>query len=260
MTTPLYTPTLCHSPAYQLNWSYTLFWREVPPTDLTLEALQIATEPDGIRILQHEHTHPKVSQFLISTRPEIAPKTIAQRVKGRLQHLIRKNVPKAFQRNYALRSIGSTRRSKLEAYLESQLDHHPNADPTFTERLEALQLSNREVDFESYQETTHARYWHNLHIVLVNECRYREGDLDRLTAMRSMLVKAASKKGHQIGHVAMLPDHLHFLLRASLVESPQNIVLAYMNNLAYAVGQKSIFAPSYFVGTFSEYDLGAIPS
>jgi hypothetical protein len=33
-----------------------------------------------------------------------------------------------------------------------------------------------------------------------------------------------------------------------------------MNNLAYACGMKPIFPCSGFIGTFGEYDLGAVPS
>jgi len=32
-----------------------------------------------------------------------------------------------------------------------------------------------------------------------------------------------------------------------------------MNNLAYTCGMKPVFRFSYYVGTFSEYDLGVIP-
>jgi hypothetical protein len=44
-----------------------------------------------------------------------------------------------------------------------------------------------------------------------------------------------------------------------LEESPEAVVLGYMNNLAYACGMKPCFQFSYYVGTFSEYDLGVIP-
>ena len=36
-------------------------------------------------------------------------------------------------------------------------------------------------------------------------------------------------------------------------------MLGYMNNLAYVHGMKPAFRFSYYVGTFSEYDLGVIP-
>ena len=37
-------------------------------------------------------------------------------------------------------------------------------------------------------------------------------------------------------------------------------MLSYMNNLAHVCGLKKVFNYSYYVGTFSEYDIGVIPS
>jgi hypothetical protein len=90
MPTPIYTPDNCHSPAYQLDWSYTIFWRASPLDTSSLGALQQLNAPDHIRILEHEFRRHHVSQFLISTRLSVAPLRIAQRVKGRLQRLVRR--------------------------------------------------------------------------------------------------------------------------------------------------------------------------
>ena len=89
MSQPIYTPTTCSNPAFQLEWSYSAFWRNKPTECSWLGQLKELNEPDHIRILQHTFEEPNVSKFLISTRPEVAPILIAQRVKGRLQHLIR---------------------------------------------------------------------------------------------------------------------------------------------------------------------------
>jgi hypothetical protein len=37
------------------------------------------------------------------------------------------------------------------------------------------------------------------------------------------------------------------------------IAVRFMNNLAYRDGMKRMFEFGYYVGTFGEYDLGAIP-
>jgi hypothetical protein len=52
---------------------------------------------------------------------------------------------------------------------------------------------------------------------------------------------------------------LHLALGCNLEESPESVVLGYLNNLAFARGMQAVFRYSYFVGTFSEYDLGVIP-
>src|SRR4029077_19121670 len=63
----------------------------------------------------HGFKPPNISQLLVSTTPSVAPALIAQRVKGRLQHIVRAAQPKAFRRHYSLRSLGSTRSEKLDA-------------------------------------------------------------------------------------------------------------------------------------------------
>src|SRR5687767_12771116 len=112
MPQPLYTPENTRA-AYQLNWSYALFWHATPKNIDWLEALKRATEKDHIRILNHSFDPPNVSKFLVSTLPAVAPELIPHRVKGRLQHLLQRETPNAFRRNYSLRSIGSTKRDKV---------------------------------------------------------------------------------------------------------------------------------------------------
>jgi REP element-mobilizing transposase RayT len=258
MPTPIYTSENCKA-AYQLYWVHSLFWRTPPGDTGWFEELKRLTEDDGIRLLQHKFEEPNVSKLLVSTKPEVAPRLIAQRVKGRLQHLIRERLPDAFRRNYAIRSVGSTKRENLEKYLEGQLRHHPMADTRIGDRFEQYQMNNAEVDLSRPSETTHARYWYNLHLVMVNEERWREVNESRLAAVRDMIVKAAAAKGHWLSRGAIVADHVHLTMRCKLEESPQDVALPYMNNVAYALGMKPALQFSYFVGTFGEYDLGVIP-
>ena len=259
MPTPIYTETNCDNPAFQLDWSYSAFWHKPPKDDSWLDDLRELNEKDGIRILQHEFNEPAVSQFLISTRPQVKPMIMVQRVKGRLQHLMRKTTPNAFQRNYGLRSIGSTRREKLEAYLASQLAHHPMADSRVTERLARFQIHDPCVDLSKPRRTSHAQYWYNLHIVLVNDQRYMEIRESVLQEICQMIVASAQEKEHWLSRSAIIPDHIHLALGCKLEESPSEVALSYLNNLSFACGMKPVFRYGYYVGAFSEYDLGVIP-
>jgi REP element-mobilizing transposase RayT len=73
-----------------------------------------------------------------------------------------------------------------------------------------------------------------------------------------MFFKAARQKGHRISRLALLPDHLHATLGCGFDESPEEVALGYMNNLAFVHGMKPIFCNSYYVGTFGDYDIRAI--
>ena len=92
---PIYTLDNCHA-AYQLNWSLSVFWHQPPTAADWLDALQTATEPDGVRVLEHRLADERMSQFLVSTKPAVSPHALVRTVKGRLQYLVRGERPKAF--------------------------------------------------------------------------------------------------------------------------------------------------------------------
>ncbi|MBC7853195.1 MAG: transposase [Pirellulaceae bacterium] len=217
-----------------------------------------ATEKDHIRILNHSFEPPHVSKFLVSTLPAVAPELIPHRIKGRLQHLLQREMPNAFRRNYSLRSIGSTKRDKVEAYLASQLEHHPMADERVQKRLAEYQICEPQVDLSHERQTSHAIYWYNLHLVFVMRDRDMRLDHGELSALREMIRGAARAKGHLLSRAAILPDHVHLTLGCNLEESPEVVALSFMNNICFALGMKPVFQYSYWVGTFGEYDLGAV--
>lgn len=133
------------------------------------------------------------------------------------------------------------------------------ADANVRERLKQYQIYCPDVDLSEPQTSSHGRYWYNLHIVLVNDGRFMEIRDAVLRGLKETIVKAARRKNHRLSRVAIVPDHIHMTLGCNLEEAPEEVVLSYMNNLAYGCGMKPVFRYSYFVGTFSEYDLGVIP-
>ena len=62
-----------------------------------------------------------------------------------------------------------------------------------------------------------------------------------------------------LARASIVPEHIHLSLGCNLEESPLDVALSYMNNLAYASEQRPVFKFGCFVGTFGEYDLGVIP-
>lgn len=244
--------------AFQLDWSLTIFWRKPPWTDNWFGELQTVMESDGIRLLKHRFSRPDMSLFLVSTKPDVLPINIPRRVKGRLQYVLRSCVEKPFQRNYDLRSIGSTNRTKLEAYLGSQLEHHPEEDRKLHWMLANMQVTRPDVDLSQPRFSSHGRYSSNLHLVMVNDWRWRETCPENIDRVRTMLIRAAGKKQHLLSRIAILPDHVHLLLGTNLGESLLSVGLSYMNNISFVYKMQAILKPSCFIGTFGEYDLGAI--
>ncbi len=255
---PIYTSQTCKA-AYQLRWSLALFTTaELPPEQVWIEPLREQVERDGVRLLEHRLDSPNVWFFMLSTQPATAPRQIVKSVKGRLQHLVRETAPRAFRRNFSLTSVGDVRRQVVESYVASQLDHHRMADARVQSRLKEFQLVFPGVDLSTAEFSSHGRYVYGLHLVLVHEARWREIREDRLTITRDTFLRAARKKGHRVSRLGLLPDHLHATLGCSFEETPEEVALGYLNNLAYGHGMKPLFCPGYYVGTFGEYDMAAI--
>lgn len=254
---PIYTADNV-SPAWQLDWSVTLFWREPLWSDDWLDALRAALELDGIRVLAHRFLDADRSQFVVSTLPVVKPVEIIQRLKGRLQYIVRERWPKAFRRNYDLHSIGSTCREKVEAYVASQLQHHPVDDPLENTALADLQWTNPDVDLSAPRFSSHGRYRCNLHLVFVRAARWRETRVPFLEATREMTRRASAAKQHLLSRIGLLPDHLHLTLGFGLDERPIEVALSYMNNLAFVYGMQPVLMPGCFLGTIGEYSLQGV--
>jgi REP element-mobilizing transposase RayT len=254
---PLYTLNNC-SVCAPLQWGLTVFWREAMTDAPWFAELARALEADGIRLLGHHVREPRVTQFSLSTLPHVTPLLLVNRVKGRLQYLIRNTRPKALQRNYALRSIGSATRPAIEAYVASQLAHHVMADDRVQATLERFQIVHLEVDLSRPRVTSHGVYWYNLHIVLVHQGRWAEVREEVLEREQHMIEQACRVKGFALSRAGILADHVHLALGCSLEVAPAEVALGFLNNLAYVHGMKAVFQYGAYVGTFGEYHHGAV--
>lgn len=179
-------------------------------------------------------------------------------IKGRVQHLIRSQQPKAFQRNYAVRSIGTATRSVVEDYVAKQLGHHAMADERVNDLLKRFQKSFPNVDLSLPVFSAHGQYWYCTHLVVVNDGRWMEIRENFLNSISQMVERVAAKHLCRLSRVGRLPDHLHLTLGCPIEESPEEIALSFLNNCAYAVGMKPVFQFGYYAGTIGEYDRGAV--
>lgn len=260
--TPLYTTETLRDPAYQLRYGWTGWLSEQPASAVDLATLFGSLDPmwetDGLRRLEHRVVD-GTWQITFSSKPDVSPVFLATRVKGRLQHVLRKQAnPLQFSRKLAVRSIGDNSGAEVEAYIGRQIDKERFADVRFRETMREFTVELRGVDLAEPTATDSGRYWYNLHIVLVVAQRHRVVDRRQLATVRDTSLRIAIKKGWAISTLSVMPDHLHVALRGSVAQSPQEIVLALLNNLAYALGQRPHWEPGYYAGTFSEYDMGAV--
>jgi hypothetical protein len=258
MADPIYTADNVRT-AYELRWSVAVFWTGAGPAPSSwLSPLQQVTEPDGVRILEHRFTKANVSQFLISTKPHVTPAHCLRSVKGRLQHLVRAVLPKAFHRNYSICSVGDTNQKTIEGYVASQLQHHGMADPRLETLLAPYQLANDHIDLARPRRSSHGEFIYNLHLVAVHQQRFAEIRADYWRRTLEMLEGAACKKDHLLSRVGLLVDHVHWTVGCGVDESPLEVGLSYLNNLAYAHGMRPLFQFSFYAATFGPYDMNAV--
>ena len=260
-TTPLYHGQNLN-PAYHLRytWAGWLSQSFFPDKPLTvfLDQAKPLWEQDGLRLLEYSWSQDSV-MLTFSTKPTVSPVFLAARAKGRLQHALRlAGTPRKFSRKTAVCSVGKNRIVDVENYIANQVTKTNYADPAFKKMLEQFTITDTSVDLSKPSATLSGRYWYNLHIVLVVAERYRITDENELSVIRDCSMKVAEKKNYRISRLSALPDHLHLALRAHIEHSPQEVVLAFQNNLAYSLGQKRIWCYNYYVGTFGVYDMNAI--
>jgi REP element-mobilizing transposase RayT len=257
---PLYRPADLR-PAYQLRYGWTGWpWKGPFPSDLLgrlLPDIAAEWEGDGLRVLEASTTAEQL-QLTLSARPQVSPITLAARVKGRLQHHgRRRGTPVDFSRKLAVRSVGDPTRAQVETYIRTQVPKETVADERFREMLNSFTVVNPQVDLAQPMASNSGRYWYNLHLVLVVSARYRMGEPATLAKIRDTALRICTKKGYAASALVVLPDHLHLALRGAVSQSPEEIALAFLNNLAHALGQRW-WEAGYYAGTFGEYSMAAV--
>jgi REP element-mobilizing transposase RayT len=249
------------APAYSLRYDWT-GWPIVGaslPSQTVAVAQETAPlwEEDGLRLLAPHATTDKV-QLLFSVTPQTSPVFVCMRVKGRLQHALRKaGTPVEFSRKLAFRSLGENTDDVVGNYIRSQVSKDDFADSRFREIMRQFTLVRNDVQLGEPSESNSGRYWYNLHLVLVVADRFRITSPERLGRIRDAAFAVAAENGHRIAALSVMPDHAHMALRCDIKCTPEEIALAFQNGLARAVGCR-VWQHGYYVGTFSEYDLDVI--
>jgi len=84
------------------------------------------------------------------------------------------------------------------------------------------------------------------------------GEPATFAKIRDTALQICTKKGYTASTAAVLPDHLHLTVRGAIEHSPEAIALSFLNNLAFALGQRLWWQAGYYAGTFGEYSMAAV--
>ena len=132
------------------------------------------------------------------------------------------------------------------------------ADPAVQERLEQFQYFDTNVDLNRVRRSSHGEFVFNLHLVIIHNAREVDVREEWLRANCEMFSKIAARKRHSLSRVGVAADHMHLTLGANITETPEDVALAYLKNLAYIHEMKRVFQDGYYMGTFGKYDLQAV--
>lgn len=238
--------------AYQLHWKLWADWRFKVYDLSRIETLPKLTEPQGVRILEHQFTKPGVSAFKVSSIPVLSPQGMADRVRTNLQNLIRDQIPRALRKHYHLRSIGSSSRQVIEDYVATELDFDEQASKDVQDGLRWYQIVQFNVDLSQPERRLQATYWYNLHIVLEIEKGREELRGTYLRRIHDTILEVSRNHQYRLSRAAILPDHVDLTLGCPIEAAPSDVALSYMNNIATLYNKQPIFRLGAYVGTFGE--------
>ena len=257
---PRYSNHNLHPP-HDIHYSWTGWpsgseFPATPPAGL-IEDLSAALKTDAMEVESLTWT-PGQIHLTVAASPDSAPLWIAQRLKGRLDHALRKRgAVVSFSRKVSLRAIGHNRTPVVEQYVRDQLAHVDLADPRYRETLASVAVNDPSVDLSEPAVRGHGRYWYGLHIVFVVASRYRVGDRSFLDRLRGRIMDVSGSRGCALKRVAVMPDHLHVALRGNPESSPSAIALGLQEATADVAGCR-LWEDAFYVGTFGDYDYGAV--
>lgn len=196
-------------------------------------------------------------QFCFAVKAEIPPVKFMQKVKGRLDHALRKlGHAVIFSRKIAFRCLGENTREIVNGYVKKQVRKSDFADERYKKFLGNYTIFESKTNLKEPFTKYSGKYWYNIHLVIVAADRSLPiTQSENFEKLKIYIPKIATKKECKIAHFAIMPDHIHISLRGNPELSPREIGLSFLNNLAYILGNFQCWNSEFYVGTFSEYSV-----
>ena len=132
------------------------------------------------------------------------------------------------------------------------------ADSNVQARMKALQFHDGAVDLDQIQTGNYGQFVNNVQVVLEMDGGWHETRKDVLVRFRYIIVSCVRNHGWKLSRIGLLSNHLHVLIGANVKDTPADVAMALMNNVAYVYEMKPVLKFSYYVGTFGQYDRGAV--
>jgi putative transposase len=252
----------CH--AY-LRWSTHRRKAYAPPLALYRPTFHALVEPLGVHVLECD-SRPTETRVLVSLRPTESLSAAAGKLKGQASKWLRQRLgldepTTLLARGYFACTAGGATTDKVEAYLESQSEHHHyDRRPLSPVWVQSWQP---EREPQPWWQEEHADAHLQYHVVLATAGR------------RGVLGEAEGKavaggwEGLQRAHrfalrkVSFLPDHVHVALWLHPGVAPANMAVTLMNDAQRRLaaefpgellraGVSRVWQPSGYVGSYGD--------
>ncbi|MEX2606042.1 MAG: transposase [Kiritimatiellia bacterium] len=241
----------------KLYFGWSAFFNELWPGDIkrstpNTELLQLY-ESEGVSPLSGQAAEQQL-QMLIELSPDCTPQFLTQRLKGRMNHWLRKtfNEFPGFDRSFFLRTLGQNTKSIVAKYIQSQVEDSDLVDPLYRERLNTLRF--HDVDKRIVSGKHRGFYDLFVHLVLISGNRYRM-HFQEAKQVFSALRDACEDLGACPYDISMMPDHAHLLVRWPADLSANELVDKVKAGSGKKLGRLAFWSDGGYVGTVGPYRL-----
>ena len=252
--------------AYQLHY-YLWFKTHYLQALLTREVQSVANlvvddvcTREQYHLLSSDMTDNQI-RLLISLRPDHKVSQVVKRLKGNLQHQLRKtfNSENVLAKGYFARSSGKIDLACARQYVESQTSHHGYKG----EWTKPMKYRNETFKSPTFR-FDHCATILNYHFVFATQNRIAVFDETLAPGFFEYIVSVGKKHSFEIDRIGLLPDHMHLIIEGVPTISVEEYALAILNNTRHWMeknylgilkntGAWNVWQPSFYAATVGEY-------
>lgn len=237
---------------------------------LTVETLSGLIQPYGIKLLELATDTIDV-RALVSLTPHDSVSVAASKMKGRVSKWLTEQATsesaKQLSRGYFAVTSGASTADAIDAYLESQGEHHGYSDrvrpPVFVRTCAAT------PETESLLQTDHAITQLRYHVVLATWRRRGVFGQTSAKAVSERWLQLQTELRLRLEKVSFVPDHVHLAVTLHPAVDPASVVAALMNSAQEVLwsrferdviqaGAERLWQPSAYIGSFGDLTSNAI--
>ncbi len=239
--------------------------------NLQLEALAERLQPYSINLLELACDAIEF-RVLLSLLPTESVSVAASKTKGRISKWLSEQEPsqplaRSLARGYFAMTAGQSTAGSVEAYLNTQSEHHGYANrarpPVFVRQLPPTDEARQTL------QTDHAVTLLRYHVVLATWFRRGVFDEKSAAAVTAHWLSLQRTHGFLLDKVSFVPDHVHLAISIHPTRSPAEIVVTLMNaaqqlmwnrfeNSIIKSRVERLWQSSAYVGSFGELSSNAV--